>query len=66
MEVIITHEITEYACLTPKKYEYVSFCSNKKSVVISLLNEKEKVIIQTEIDVNEFLKTAEIIKQSLF
>lgn len=65
MDIVITHEITEYACMTPEKYQYVSFSPNNKSVVISFCNKNEKVLIQTEICIKEFLKTAELIKNNI-
>jgi nitrogen regulatory protein PII-like uncharacterized protein len=60
-EITLTAGITDYASMSPEEYQEVSFSINEKSMVISILDDNQKVLIQTEIELKDAKILAKLI-----
>jgi len=60
-EITLTADITDYASMSPEEYQEVSFSINEKSMVISILDDNQKVLIQTEIELKDAKILAKLI-----
>jgi hypothetical protein len=63
MEVELRLKATEYAILYDTRIEEICFYLNEKSVVISGLDNNEKVISQFEVERSEFVKLTNLVNK---
>jgi ribosomal protein S1 len=61
MEIEIKFNTTEYAIYPDKKIEKTVFSINDKSVIINFCDNKDKIISQSEIELSDAKKLANIL-----
>ena len=61
MNILIECDVTEYNTKPPEKNTENVFSLNEKSMIISFMNDKEKIIMQSEISAEDTLRLARMI-----
>ena len=61
MNILIECPVTEYNTKPPEKNTQNVFSLNEKSMIINFMNDKEKIIMQSEISSEDALKLARMI-----
>jgi len=61
MNILIECPVTEYNSIPPEKNTENVFSLNEKSMIISFMNDKEKIIMQSEISAEDALRLARMI-----
>jgi hypothetical protein len=61
MNIQIECDVTEYNTKPPEKNTENIFSLNEKSMIINFMNDKEKIIMQSEISSEDALKLARMI-----
>ncbi len=52
--LIFECDVTEYAVISLKAYNTVTFCIHKNCVVISFLDKNQNILAQSEISIEDF------------